>query len=196
MVPATQQNMVDRAIVRIAERFGGGYSKEVERFIKFTIVGVIGAIVDFTTLNVLQTTILVPIDPYQGSKIALATGAGFCAAVFSNFIWNRYWTYPDSRAKKWYRQLLMFYSVNTAALFFRLVFVSLTFHFFAHLGEDTLLKLGVIDTISGEEQTQLGTNIAQALAVGVAMFWNFFVNRFLTYNDVSSNQLPPTDDSD
>jgi putative flippase GtrA len=184
MVPATQPNMIDRAIVRIADRFGG-YSKEVERFIKFTIVGVIGAAVDFTTLNVLQVTVLVPIDPYQGSKIALATGAGFCAAVFSNFIWNRYWTYPDSRAKTWWRQLLIFYSVNTAALFFRLVFVSLSFHFFADLGEDALVRLGIIEAISGEEQTQLGTNIAQALAVGVAMFWNFAINRLWTYGDVS-----------
>jgi hypothetical protein len=90
----------------------------------------------------------------------------------------------------------MFYSVNTAALFFRLVFVSLSFHFFADLGEDALLKLGIIDVISGKEQTQLGTNIAQALAVGVAMFWNFFVNRFLTYSDVSSKHTPPADDSD
>jgi putative flippase GtrA len=194
MVPATRPNLIDRAIVRIAGRFGG-YSKEVERFIKFTIVGVIGAIVDFTTLNVLQTTALVPIDPYQGTKIALATGAGFCAAVFSNFIWNRYWTYPDSRAKTWWRQLLIFYSVNTAALFFRLVFVSLTFHYFAHSGEDVLLKLGIIDSLAGQERTQLGTNIAQALAVIMAMFWNFFINRLWTYGDVSS-ATPPDNDSD
>jgi putative flippase GtrA len=184
--------MVDRVIVRVAGRFGG-YSKEVERFIKFTIVGIIGAVVDFTTLNLLQLTLLVPVDPYQGTKIALATGAGFCAAVFSNFFWNRYWTYPDSRTRKWYQQLAIFYSVNTAALFFRLVFVSLSFHFFADLGEDILLRINLAEALSDEDKTQIGTNIAQALAVIMAMFWNFFINRLWTYGDVPSQQSPDDD---
>lgn len=81
----------------------------------------------------------------------------------------------------------MFYGVNTAALGFRLVFVSLTFIFFAELGEDALIALGIVeDHLSEEGLHQLGTNISQALAVGLAMFWNFGVNRLWTYNDVSS----------
>ena len=30
----------------------------------------------------------------------------------------------------------------------------------------------------------LGHNLALAIAVIVVMFWNFFINRFWTYNDV------------
>jgi putative flippase GtrA len=29
-----------------------------------------------------------------------------------------------------------------------------------------------------------GKNLALALAVGIVMFWNFFVNRYWTYSDV------------
>lgn len=183
MIPA-RTNLLDRTIVRVAAKFGA-HAQEVERFIRFSIVGIIGAVVDFTTLNLLQSTMLVPIDPHHNLKIAIATGISFCAAVFSNFIWNRYWTYPDSRSKSFRRQLAMFYSVNVAALFFRLIFVSLSFNFFSHLGEDALIQLDLVESLSEEAQHQLGTNIAQALAVGVAMFWNFAINRLWTYSDVS-----------
>jgi putative flippase GtrA len=32
---------------------------------------------------------------------------------------------------------------------------------------------------------RIGKNMALILAVVVVMFWNFFVNRYWTYNDVS-----------
>jgi len=37
---------------------------------------------------------------------------------------------------------------------------------------------------SPELAHKLGYNAAKVLATGVVMFWNFFVNRFWTYNDV------------
>jgi putative flippase GtrA len=181
MLPST--NIVDRTIIRVAGLFGSR-SKEVERFIKFFLVGIMGAVVDFTTLNLLQGNVLKPAQPHQSIKIAIATGISFCAAVMSNFIWNRYWTYPDSRSKSMIRQLIMFYGVNTAAMAFRLVFVAVTFIFFAHLGEDILIRLNLSGELTPEALNQLGTNIAQALAVLVAMFWNFAINRLWTYNDV------------
>lgn len=182
MISSTS-NPIDRTIWRVASLFGT-HAKEVERFIKFFIVGIIGAMVDFTTLNILQSTILVPIDPHHNVKIAIATGISFCAAVFSNFFWNRYWTYPDSRSKSLRRQLVMFYGVNTAALLFRLIFVSATFNFWSDFGEKLVKNLGIAHSLSVSGQHQLGTNIAQGLAVLLAMFWNFAVNRWWTYNDV------------
>jgi len=184
MAPSPQTNIVDRIILRASALFGSN-SKEAERFIKFFVVGIIGAIVDFSTLNILQTTVLVPAEPNQRLKIAIATGIAFSAAVFSNFIWNRYWTYPDSRSKGIFSQLFIFYGINSAALVFRLIFVSFTFHFFGELGEQIITELGLADSMSSEAVSQLGTNISGALAVITAMFWNFGVNRLWTYNDVS-----------
>jgi putative flippase GtrA len=87
----------NQIILRISLRFGGSKAKEVERFLKFATVGIIGAIIDFGVLNVLQATVLRPVEPHLSLKVALATGTAFTSAVTSNFIWNRYWTYPDSR---------------------------------------------------------------------------------------------------
>jgi len=186
---APHTNIIDRTIMRVSVKFGTK-SKEVERFIKFFIVGMIGFIVDFTTLNLLQFTVLVPVDPNHNEKIALATGISFCAAVCSNFIWNRYWTYPDSRSKSIRRQLVMFFTINVVAMIFRLIFVSITFDFFAALGHDILVAINIVENLTEELEHQVGTNIAQAIAVLTAMFWNFGANRLITYNDVSSGTEP------
>ena len=47
-----------------------------------------------------------------GLPIVLANTCSFSAAVVSNFTWNRYWTYPDSRSKPIRTQLLQFIIVN------------------------------------------------------------------------------------
>lgn len=175
----TQVNLLDRLILIIALRFGGEKAKEVERFLKFAIVGTIGAVVDFATLNILQSSLLPPSGSNEEMNVRLATGVAFTAAVTSNFIWNRYWTYPDSRSRSIMLQLGQFFIVNVAGLVFRLIFVGFLY-----------APLGVLayDMIGGNPTdvalNQLGSNIAQAIAVIIVMFWNFFVNRYWTYNDV------------
>src|SRR5215470_8203014 len=77
-------------IGRISLRFGGAKAKELERFLKFMVVGAIGALIDLGLTNILLS-FKVPIQ--------IATGIGFVVAVISNFIWNRYWTYPESRER-------------------------------------------------------------------------------------------------
>ncbi len=86
------RNPLDSIILAIAGRFGGK-SKEVERFLKFAVVGMFGAVVDFGTVTILQATILPPIEGTL--NVALASGMAFSCAIINNFIWNRYWTYPD-----------------------------------------------------------------------------------------------------
>lgn len=90
------RNPLDVPITAIAARFGDK-SKEVERFLKFAVVGFIGAAVDFGTVIVLQATLFPPADK-DGvaipSNVVVATSIAFLAAVISNFLWNRFWTYP------------------------------------------------------------------------------------------------------
>ena len=54
----------DQLIPRIAQRMSATKFKEVERFLRFATVGIVGAIIDFGVLNLLQSTILAPIEPY------------------------------------------------------------------------------------------------------------------------------------
>jgi putative flippase GtrA len=176
-------NLLNQLILKISERFGAK-SKEVERFLKFAIVGIIGAIIDFGVLNLLQATALRPVEPQLSLKVALATGTAFTSAVSSNFIWNRYWTYPDSRSRPIQQQLIQFFIVNVAGLGFRLVWVRVLFGPLGDIGSDALRALGAAATMDAAATKQLGTNIAQFFAIWIVMVWNFFVNRYWTYNDV------------
>ena len=82
------------------------YQNEITRFLKFSVVGTIGAIVDFSILNLLRGVL--------GWPLALANTISFTCAVLSNFLWNRFWTYPDSRSKPLGSQLFTFFVVNLA----------------------------------------------------------------------------------
>ncbi len=169
---------LDRMILSVANLFGNK-AKEAERFIKFALVGAFGAVVDFTALNVLQASLLPPIGQYESFNIGLATGIAFILAVINNFILNRYWTFPDSRSRSFTTQLTQFFVISVVGLVFRLIFVSLSYSALGTFGQHTLHTASDTTSIN-----QLGSNIAQAISIGVVLFWNFFANRYWTYNDV------------
>ena len=145
--------------------------KELERFAKFMVVGAIGAVVDFGTFNLL-------IEVVAWSP-ALSGTISFVLAVFSNFVWNRYWTYPDSRSKPVLRQFVQFFFVNALGIAIRLPIISFMPDPLGRLVERWL-------GLEAELARSLGNNVALAIAVVIVMFWNFFVNRFWTYRDVGS----------
>ncbi len=145
--------------------------RERTRFVRFTVVGSLGFVVDFVSFNLL--TYLVSMPPLVASALA------FVAAVTSNFYWNRHWTYPDSRSKAITRQLSEFFAVNAMGLLLRtLIFATVQTPLlvsFSRFSMSYSLPLGF-----------LAHNLALAVAVGVVMFWNFYVNRIWTYADVES----------
>ncbi len=146
--------------------------KEGKRFLKFMFVGAMGAIVDFGTLNILAHIFDVP--------VTIAGVISFSLAVTSNFIWNRYWTYPESRAFPAIPQYLQFFVINATALLIRIPILA-------------LVPGPVISGLEGAGVSPaaaevLGNNFALALAVGIALFWNFFINRFVTYRHIKVGQ--------
>lgn len=171
-------------IVRLSVRYGGANAREYERFLKFATVGVLGAAIDFGMLNLLQATILHPEEPHATGKVALATGIAFVTAVTSNFVWNRYWTYPDSRSRLLHQQVTQFFLVSIAGLAFRLIWVRMLFEPLGFLGVDIMQALGLVESVAAAATRRLGTNIAQFFAVWIVMVWNFLANRYWTYNDV------------
>lgn len=145
-------------------------SVERVRFFRFLVVGSIGAAVDFGVMNLLT----------QAFDFALVSAGiiSFVCAVLSNFIWNRYWTYPDSRSKPLGKQLAMFFVVNTAGVAIRIPIL--------HFVEPPLENLfNQQHLVFGNFPSQfLAKNFTLAIAVGIVLLWNFFVNRYWTYNDV------------
>lgn len=142
--------------------------KEGERFLKFLAVGGIGFIVDAGTLFIF-TSLLFFHD-------LIAQAFSFTAAIVSNFTWNRYWTYPDSRTKSIRRQLVQFTLVNLAGLGIRtLVFATVL---------EPYRRLAALQRVISIDPILVGRYLSLATAVTVVLLWNFFVNRYWTYNDV------------
>jgi putative flippase GtrA len=182
------RNPLDATIIAIASRFGDK-SKEVERFLRFAVVGAIGAVVDSGTLLILQATALAPVDPDKDLKVAIASTIAFIAAVISNFIWNRLWTYPDSRSRSVRRQLAQFGLISLVGWLGRTIWISTAYTGLGAflmpllLPEIQLLRPGYVPSASAE--AKLGTMAAWLVGVIVVMIWNFFANRYWTYNDVN-----------
>ncbi len=147
---------------------------EVTRFLKFAVVGTVGAVVDFGILYLLHIVV--------GWHLALSNTLSFTCAVISNFTWNRLWTYPDSRSKPVGTQLTQFFVVNIAGWAINTgILLTLTGPLTALAGTMLgLLSMGAAASLTHK----LGYNAAKVIATGIVMFWNFFVNRFWTYNDV------------
>jgi putative flippase GtrA len=184
------RNPLDAPILAVAARFGDK-SKEVERFLKFAIVGAFGAIVDFATLIILQATILPPTTPDREPvlfNVILATTIAFIAAILSNFTWNRLWTYPDSRTRSMRRQLVLFAFISFIGWVGRTIWISIAFEPLGQflmpilLPEIRLFRPGYIPSHSAE--AKLGTIAAMMIGIVVVMIWNFIANRLWTYNDV------------
>ena len=150
--------------------------KRIERFIKFAIVGTIGAMVDFTVLNILKL-VFEAVGFAEGWDIAMSTRQiqltvanifSFSAAVLSNFTWNRLWTFPESRERHLGTQLLQFTIVNIAGLLINTAIL---------VGLDQYVLQHVLPT-------RLSYNVAKAVAICVVLFWNFGINLIWTYRGI------------
>ena len=87
---------------------------------------------------------------------AAAVGA-FCVAVSNNFLWNRYWTFGPGDGSAGF-QAARFFAVSLAALGLNLIVL------------EALLAGG-----------EIGELTAQAVAVAVAMPFNFLGNKLWTF---------------
>jgi putative flippase GtrA len=143
---------------------------ERTRFLKFAVVGAIGAVIDFGVMNSLVV--------FAHAPFVVAGTISFICAVISNFTWNRFWTYPESRSKPLVGQLGQFSLVNAAGLLIRLPILN--------YGEPALNDLLTNLPITAKSHQFLSHNFTLAVAVGVVMLWNFFVNRYWTYNDIDA----------
>jgi len=145
-------------------------SRERTRFFRFLVVGAVGAVVDFGIENILHRVFGVP--------YVWAGTISFICAIASNFIWNRYWTYPDSRSKLIVGQLIQFAMVNVTGLVIRIPILRFL--------EPEITK--IFRALPGQylflPPDAMGENVTLAIAVGIVLFWNFFVNRYWTYNDI------------
>jgi putative flippase GtrA len=148
-------------------------SKERTRFFKFAAVGALGALIDFGIMNLLT-------QKAHFDLVAAGT-ISFLCAVISNFTWNRIWTYPESRSRHLMHQLGMFFLVNAAGIAIRIPIL--------HFLEPPLLQVfEKMFRVSYKFAELIAKNLTLATAVVIVMLWNFFVNRYWTYNDIDNTE--------
>jgi putative flippase GtrA len=94
-----------------------------------------------------------------GVHHAIAAVGAFCVAVSSNFFWNRHWTFEPGDSHPAF-QAARFFAVSVAAL---------------------LINLAVLEALV--RGTSLGVVAAQAIAVALAMPFNFLGNKLWTFAD-------------
>jgi len=164
---------------RIAERFGIK-TKEAVRFAKFMVVGTLGFIIDFGMLTILIEIVDLPTLVAENTQFSEQTGfilantISFTLAVVSNFSFNRYWTYPESRSRRKRVQLPQFALVSSVGLLLNNVIFAATTPIFNQILETlTFIPIGIEGYIP-----------AKMLATVGVMFWNYFVNRYWTFGDV------------
>jgi len=144
--------------------------KERVRFLKFAAVGVIGSMIDIVIMNLLTHLF--------NMRLVYAGTISLICAIISNFLLNRYWTYPDSRSRHFLHQLGMFFLVNVIGIVFRIPIL----HFVEPVMAAAFESMAHLSNASAEI---IAKNATLAFAIGVVMIWNFFINRYWTYNDIA-----------
>jgi putative flippase GtrA len=135
------------------------------KFLRFAAVGTMGSVVDFGIFNLLATWLKVPAIP--------ASVVSFSLAVINNFIWNRYWTYPETRQVPIARQLTQFAIVSIAGLGIRTPLFAVI--------EKPLISLAGKVIPNFLTPTIVGHNVSLAFVILVVLLWNYFVNRKWTF---------------
>lgn len=147
--------------VETAKRIGRGTrrSQNWVQLLQFGLVGASGYVVNLTVFAILTGSGLFFRDGSDGLGVHYipAAVASFCVAVSNNFLWNRHWTF-DARHGHAGFQAARFFTVSVMALGINLAALEL------------LVSLAGVPELP-----------AQAIAVAVAMPFNFIGNKIWTF---------------
>ncbi|MBN2566865.1 glycosyltransferase family 2 protein [Candidatus Woesearchaeota archaeon] len=124
------------------------------RFVKFCLVGLSGVLVNLGVLICLA----------EGLDVAkeIASAGGILVSIFTNFLFNEFWTFQDRRcggAKGAGMRVLQFYAVS---------FVG------------AAVQWGVF--LLGYRLLAADYRVSQLIGIGIATFWNYFVNKMWTWS--------------
>jgi dolichol-phosphate mannosyltransferase len=134
-----------------ADRLGAA-ARQPANWVQLLKFGVVGG-----SGYLINLVIFALLADHLGVQHTIAAIGAFCVAVTSNFLWNRYWTFgPGSSTASF--QAMRFFVVSVASLG---------------------LNLAVLEALVAG--AGIGDLTAQAIAVAVAMPFNFLGNRLWTF---------------
>ncbi|PIT97851.1 MAG: hypothetical protein COT71_04105 [Candidatus Andersenbacteria bacterium CG10_big_fil_rev_8_21_14_0_10_54_11] len=142
------------------------YRTTAKQFIKFGVTGTVGAVVDFTTYNLLTRGLgWMTFYTVLGQKIIMANNVSVFFAIISNFVLNKYWTFRDSSTKV-VRQWTGYFFLNVFTWALNQLLVS----YF-------VFQVPLMADLFGNQRD----NAAKALAIGIILFLNFFGSKFFIF---------------
>mgnify|MGYP000913849477 CR=1 FL=1 len=143
---------------------------EQKRFLKFAIVGISGSVVDFGIFNLLLS--------FAGLSSTISQAISFTMAVINNFIWNRLWTYPETKKSGVLKPFIQFGLVNVIGLGIRTgLFLVI---------EPQMIKLSSLILPNFSQPVTIGHNLTLALVILIVMLWNYFANRYWTFKEIDT----------
>ena len=143
------------------------------RFLKFAVVGLTGTVVDFGILNLLRLLFNIP--------LIWAQAVSFVCAVVNNFLWNRYWTYPESRSKGASKQLVQFFIISIVGILIRTPLIPWLDQLILTYFENSQIILPLAYHVVSQ-------NLALAISIIIILFWNYFANRYWTYGNIPAQK--------
>lgn len=152
--------------MRIVNLVPSRYQSVVRQFLKFAVVGGIGAVVDFGTYNLL-TRGFEWVDVYTvlGYQVIAANLVSVLLAISSNFLLNRYWTFRSVGGNVTSQGAGYFVLNGITFVLNQIVTSFFTFH------------VPIIAVLFGSQKD----NAAKALAIGIILFINFLGSKFLVF---------------
>lgn len=141
----------------------------IKIFVKFGLVGASGVIV-----NMLIYTSLITLDV----NYLVAATIAFLFAVSSNFYLNFIWTFKGKgKGKSIKKKYLHFFIISLLNFIVNLLILKITVEFLS-VNE---LTYDIIKKYAGSNPDKVIKIIAQMIGIGVATFFNFFGNYFITF---------------
>ncbi|MGB6129984.1 MAG: GtrA family protein [Psychrilyobacter sp.] len=141
----------------------------IKIFVKFGLVGASGVIV-----NMLIYTSLITLDV----NYLMAATIAFLFAVSSNFYLNFIWTFKGKgEGKSIKKKYLHFFIISLLNFIVNLLILKITVEFLS-VNE---LTYDIIKKYAGSNPDKVIKIIAQMIGIGVATFFNFFGNYFITF---------------
>ena len=138
----------------------------IKQFLKFAVVGTIGAAVDFGIYNLLTRGFgWDKIYLILGYEIIAANLVSVFFAILCNFLLNKYWTFRDKSAAV-VRQGAGYFMLNGITFVLNQILTS----FF-------VFRVPLTTALFGSQKD----NAAKALAIGIILFINFFGSKFFVF---------------
>ncbi|MFH1353810.1 MAG: GtrA family protein [bacterium] len=140
--------------------------RAARQFVKFSVTGAAGALVDFSTYNLLTRVLgFTAFYTVLGQHIIMANNISVFLAIISNFLLNKYWTFRD-KSTRVMRQWTGYFALNFVTWALNQLLVS----FFT-------FNVPMVQTAFGNQSD----NAAKVLAIGIILFLNFFGSKFLVF---------------